>query len=70
LFEQVDMLMSELILFTLNAIVVYLLADWLVRMIEKRRGAVIKQRQVVFFVIFLVLVLTSFQFMQYLLAPT
>ena len=29
-----------------------------------------KQRQVVFFIIFLVLVLTSFQFMQYLLAPT
>jgi len=41
--------MSELILFTLNAIVVYLLADWLVRMIEKRRGGVMKQRQVVFF---------------------
>ncbi len=64
------MLMSELILFTLNAIVVYLLADWLVRMIEKRRGGVMKQRQVVFFIIFLVLVLTSFQFLQYLLAPT
>jgi hypothetical protein len=62
--------MSELILFTLNAIVVYLIADWLVRMIEKRRGGVMKQRQVVFFIIFLVLVLTSFQFMQYLLAPT
>lgn len=62
--------MSELILFTLNAIVVYLLADWLVRMIEKRRGGVMKQRQVVFFVIFLVLVLTSFQFLRYLLAPT
>ena len=61
--------MSELILFTLNAIVVYLLADWLVRMIEKRRGGVMKQRQVVFFIIFLVLVLTSFQFLQYLLAP-
>jgi hypothetical protein len=62
--------MSELVLFTLNAIVVYLLADWLVRMIEKRRGGVMKQRQVVFFIIFLILVLTSFQFMQYLLAPT
>ena len=62
--------MSELILFTLNAIVVYLLADWLVRMIEKRRGGIMKQRQVVFFIIFLVLVLTSFQFLQYLLAPT
>ena len=64
------MLMSELILFTLNAIVVYLLADWLVRIIEKRRGGVMKQRQAVFFIIFLVLVLTSFQFLRYLLAPT
>ncbi len=62
--------MSELILFTLNAIVVYLLADWLVRTIEKRRGGVMKQRQVVFFAIFLVLALTSFQFLRYLLAPT
>jgi len=62
--------MSELILFTLNAIVVYLLADWLVRMIEKHRGGVMKQRSVVFFIIFLVLALSSFQFLQYLLAPT
>jgi len=61
--------MSELILFTLNAIVVYLLADWLVRVIETRRGGVMKQRQVVFFVIFLVLALTSFQILQSLLAP-
>lgn len=61
--------MSELILFTLNAVVVYLLADWLVRMIEKRRGGVMKYRQVVFFAIFLVLALSSFQFLQYLLAP-
>lgn len=61
--------MSELILFTLNAVVVYLVADWLVRLIEKRRGAVMKQRQVVFFVIFLVLALVSFQVLQNLLAP-
>ena len=44
--------MSELVLFTLNAIVIYLLSDWILRVIEKRRGAVIKQRQIVFFVIF------------------
>lgn len=61
--------MSELILFTLNAVVVYLLSDWLVRMIEKRRGGVMKYRQIVFFGIFLALALTSFQFLQYLLAP-
>jgi predicted PurR-regulated permease PerM len=52
--------MSDLILFTLNAIVIYLLADWLVRKLEQRRGTALKQRQVVFFVIFLALALLSF----------
>jgi surface polysaccharide O-acyltransferase-like enzyme len=61
--------MSELILFTLNAIVVYLLADWLVRMIEQRRSSALKQRQVVFFAIFLALVLTSFAILRKLLEP-
>lgn len=60
--------MSEFILFTINAALIYLLSDWLLRLIEKRRGAVMKQRQVVFFVIFLALSLLSFQLMQNLLA--
>jgi hypothetical protein len=59
--------MMELFLFTLNAIVVYLLSDWLVRMIEKQRGEVLKQRQAVFFVIFLVLALGSFQLLRNIL---
>jgi len=61
--------MSELILFTLNAAVIYLVSDWLVKEIEKRRGGVMKQRQVVFFVIFLVLVMTSFAVLRNLLGP-
>lgn len=61
--------MSELILFSLNAIVIYLFSDWLLRKIEQRRGSVLKQRQVVFFVIFLVLVMTSFQILRNLLEP-
>lgn len=61
--------MSEIILFTLNAAVVYLVADRLVRLIEQRRGGVMKHRQVVFFIIFLVLALVSFQLMQNLLGP-
>ncbi|MSQ98562.1 MAG: hypothetical protein EXR85_04605 [Xanthomonadales bacterium] len=52
--------MSDLILFSLNAIVVYLLSDWILRAIERKRGTVIKQRQIVFFVIFLALALLSF----------
>jgi hypothetical protein len=59
--------MSELFLFTLNAIVIYLVSDWLVRLIEKRRGGVIKQRQIIFFVIFLTLALVSFRLLKSLL---
>ena len=61
--------MSDLILFTLNAIVIYLVSDWLVRLIEKRRGEALKQRQVIFFVIFLTLALVSFRFLKILLGP-
>lgn len=60
--------MSDLILFTLNGIVIYLLADWLVKFIERKRDAVLKQRQAVFFVIFLALALTSFAILRSLLA--
>ncbi len=59
--------MTDLVLFTLNAIVIYLVADWLVRLIEKRRGGIIKQRQVIFFVIFLGLALISFRLLKALL---
>jgi hypothetical protein len=58
----------QIVLFTLNAIVIYFLADWIVRMIETRRGEVLKQRQVIFFAVFLVLALASFRLLQNLLA--
>ncbi|NIN58826.1 MAG: hypothetical protein GTN86_02205 [Xanthomonadales bacterium] len=53
--------MMEILVFTLNAIVVYLFSDWLVRLIEQRRGAALKQRQLVFFAIFLVVALATFR---------
>ena len=59
--------MSDLVLFSLNAIVIYLVSDWLVRLVEKRRGAVLKQRSVLFFVIFLTLALISFRLLKMLL---
>jgi len=59
--------MMEIVLFTLNAIVIYLVADWLVRLIETKRGEALKRRQVVFFVIFLTLALVTFQALQSLL---
>ncbi|NNF40282.1 MAG: hypothetical protein HKN64_02805 [Woeseiaceae bacterium] len=60
--------MTEILIFTLNAIVMYFLADRIVRMIETRRGEILKQRQAVFFVIILVLLLVSFQVLQALSA--
>ena len=54
----------EILLFTLNAAVIYLFSDWLVRRIEARRGAVLRQRQVVIFVIFLALSLVSFRLLK------
>ena len=51
----------ELLIFTLNAIVVYLVSDWIIRVLEQRRGQPLKQRQVVFFVVFLLLALVSFR---------
>ena len=59
--------MLEILVFTLNAIIVYFLADWILRQIEARRGAVLKYRQVVFFVIILTLALISFQFLKAIL---
>jgi hypothetical protein len=59
--------MVEILVFTLNAIFIYFLADWIVRMIEMRRGEVLKNRQVVFFAVFLVLALASFRLLPKLL---
>ncbi|MCP5093509.1 MAG: hypothetical protein GY949_21590 [Gammaproteobacteria bacterium] len=60
-------MLTEILLFTLVAIVIYLVSDWIIRMIESRRGGVLKQRQVVFFAIFLVLAMVSFRVLRILL---
>ncbi|MCJ7590199.1 MAG: hypothetical protein MUO51_02485 [Woeseiaceae bacterium] len=60
--------MMEILVFTLNAAVIYLLADWIIRRIENRKGEVLKQRQAIFFVIFLALALISFNVLQTMLA--
>jgi hypothetical protein len=59
--------MIEILIFTLNAILIYFVADWIVRMIEARRGEVLKQRQIVFFAVFLVLALVTFRLLRILL---
>ena len=58
----------EIVIFTLNAIFVYLFSDWIIRKIEERRGTVLKYRQFVFFAIFLVLVMLTFQFLKTIFA--
>ena len=57
----------EILLFTLNAIIIYLLADWIIRTLEKRKGQVLKNRQIIFFVVFLALALISFNLLPMLL---
>ncbi len=54
----------EIVVFTLNAVVIYLLSDRIVTMIERKRGEILKQRQVVFFAIFLALAILSFSILK------
>jgi len=49
----------DILIFTLNAIVIYLVSDRIIRKIEEKRGEVLKQRQVAFFFIFLTLALVT-----------
>ena len=60
-------MLMEILLFTLVAIVIYLVSDRIIRMIEARRGEALKQRQVIFFAVFLVLALVSFRVLRILL---
>ena len=54
----------EILVFTLNAIVVYLISDAIVSEIERRRGEVLKQRHAIFFAIFLVLIMLTFELLR------
>jgi hypothetical protein len=57
----------EIVVFTANAIVIYLLADWILKLVEKRRGKVLKNRGLIFFIVFLPLILISFELLKYFL---
>lgn len=59
--------MMEIVVFTLNAIVIYLFADWIIRAMERKTGTVLKNRQVIFFVVFFSLALISFNVLRTLL---
>lgn len=59
--------MMEVVIFTLNAIVIYLVADWIIRLVEAKRGKALKNRQIIFFVVFLSLALITFKLLKSLL---
>ena len=59
--------MMEIVVFTLNAIVVYLLTDWIIRVMERKKGGVLKNRQIIFFAVFLSLALITFNVLKTLL---
>ncbi len=62
--------MMQVIYYTVAGIVLYLLADWILRQLERRRGSVFENRTLIFFFILLALALVTFQAIQYFLAPS
>ena len=51
----------EFVYYTLAGLILYVLSDWILKQIEKWRGEQFEQRTLIFFVIILVLALTSFK---------
>ena len=54
----------EILLFTLVAIILYLVSDSIVKAIEKRKGAVLENRSIYFFIIITVLAVITFNLIQ------
>ncbi len=55
--------------FTVVAIALYFLSDWILNKIEQRIGKRLEYRSVVFFVIIIVLAMASFNFIDTLMTP-
>lgn len=51
-------------LFTIVGVALYFAADWALRMLERMHGAPLPHRNIIYFVIILVLALASFTFLQ------
>ena len=56
----------EILYFTLAAIILYVVADWILNRFEKAAGKRYKYRSLIFFVILLLMALTSFSVVRYL----
>lgn len=60
----------EMLYFTVAAVLLYLLSDWILNRIEIRRGKRFEHRSMIFFVIILVLSLALFNLLQQLQPAT
>lgn len=58
------------IYYTIAGLILYVLSDWILGQIEKMRGERFEQRSMIFFVIILVLALTSFKAIEMLTASS
>ena len=50
----------EAVLYTITGILLYLLADWILKALERRAGRVFEYRTLIFFAILLALALATF----------
>jgi NADH:ubiquinone oxidoreductase subunit 6 (subunit J) len=56
--------MFGIILYTVAAIVLYLFSDWVLNQIEIKRGTRLEHRSLIFFVIIMVLALSTFSLIE------
>ena len=59
----------EVVYFTLVAIGLYFMSDWLLDRIETARGKRFENRSVIFFVIIMVASIATFELISYLMRP-
>jgi len=58
--------MLQIVLYTVTAILLYVVSDWILSKLEQRRGELFPNRSLVFFAIILVLSLIVFRLIRYL----
>jgi hypothetical protein len=58
----------EAVYYTITGVVLYLLADWILRSFEARAGRIFEHRTLVFFVLLLAMALVSFALIRRLAA--
>lgn len=56
----------QIVYFTVTAVLLYVLSDWILKQIEKKRGQPLPNRSIIFFVIIMVLAVGSFKAIEYL----